>query len=214
MGSGVGFVSHALCGAFVTVVPGVVAMRPTIFGGFIAPGVVREVPVAESAGAVGAPCWLVASSVPVYAGINAALTALVFISGVILVLLWGLLLLLIPWLRCSHSQLLLHLVHRHRLLLDLVLLVADGLLGAQVTARKFLYERLVLSVARWLVLNTLVSGVASIVLSAAHLSCDCADFTFEAGFYAPPYPCVCQCVVASRECVPLFILRFEHSCLD
>ena len=86
MGSGVCFLYHALCGAFVTVFPGVMAVRPTIFGGFIAPGVVREVPVAESAGAVGAPCWLVASSVPVHAGITAALTALVFISGVILVL--------------------------------------------------------------------------------------------------------------------------------
>ena len=86
MGRGVGFVSHALCGAFVTVVLGVVAVRPTIFGGFIDPDSVRDVPAAESAGAVGAPCWLVASSVPVYAGITAALADLVFISGVILVL--------------------------------------------------------------------------------------------------------------------------------
>ena len=41
MVSGVGFVSHALCGAFVTVVPGVVDVRPTIFVGFIAPEVFR-----------------------------------------------------------------------------------------------------------------------------------------------------------------------------
>ena len=61
MGSGVGFVSHSLCGALINVVPGVVAVRPTIFGVFIAPDVVREVPVAEYAGDVGAPYWLVAS---------------------------------------------------------------------------------------------------------------------------------------------------------
>ena len=136
-----------------------------------------------------------------------------FFSGVILLLLWGLLLPLLPRLRCAHRQLLLHLVHCHRLLLDLGLLVADGLLGARVTARKFFDERLVLRVARWLVLN-LVSGVDSVVLAAAHLSRDCADFMFEEGFHAPPYPCVCQRAVASRECVPLFILRLEHSCLD
>ena len=57
MGSGVGFVSHALCSAYATIVPGVVAVRTTLFGGFIAPDVVREVPVAEFSGAVGAPCW-------------------------------------------------------------------------------------------------------------------------------------------------------------
>ena len=82
MGSGIGFVSHALCGALVTIVPGVVDVRPIIFGGFIAPDVVREVPVAESSGAVGAPCWLVSS--PVFAGITVALADLVFS----LVLLW------------------------------------------------------------------------------------------------------------------------------
>ena len=86
MGSGVCFVSHALRGALVAIVPGVVSVGPTIFSGFVAPYIVREVPAAESAGAVGAPCWLVASSVPVYAGITAALADLVFISGVILVL--------------------------------------------------------------------------------------------------------------------------------
>ena len=161
MSIGVGFVSHALCGALVTIVLGVVAVRPKIFGGFIAPDVVREVPAAESAGAVGAPCWLVSSSVPVYAVITAALAALVFVYGVILVLMWGLLLPLLPRLRCAHRQLLFHLVHRHCLLLDLVLLVADCLLGARVNARKFFNERLVLRVALWLVLNTLVSGVDS-----------------------------------------------------
>ena len=49
MGRVVAFVSRALCGAFITVVPGVVAMRPTIFGVFIAPDVVGEVPADESA---------------------------------------------------------------------------------------------------------------------------------------------------------------------
>ena len=48
--SGVGFVSHAMCSALVTIVLGIVAVRPTIFGGFIAPDVVREVPAAEY-------CW-------------------------------------------------------------------------------------------------------------------------------------------------------------
>ena len=86
MGSGVCFVSHALCGALVAIVLGVVYVGPTIFCGFIAPYFVRDVPAAESAGAVGAPCWLVTSSVPIYAGITAALADLVFISGVILVL--------------------------------------------------------------------------------------------------------------------------------
>ena len=187
MGGGAGFVSHTLCCALITIVLGVVAVRLTIFGGLIAPDVVREVPVTESAGAVGALCWLVASPVPVYVGITAALAALVFVSGVILVLLWGLLLPLLPRLRCAHCQLLLHSAHRHRLLLNLSLLVADGFLGARVTTRKFFDERLVLHISRWLVLN-LVSGVASVVLAADHLSCDCANFLFEAGFHAPPYP--------------------------
>ena len=38
-------------------------MGPTIFSGFVAPCIVREVTAAESAGAVGAPCWLVSSPV-------------------------------------------------------------------------------------------------------------------------------------------------------
>ena len=49
MGRVVAFVSRALCGAFITVVPGVVVMRPTIFGVFIAPDGVGEVPADESA---------------------------------------------------------------------------------------------------------------------------------------------------------------------
>ena len=147
MGSGVCFVSHALRSALVAIVPGVVSVGPTIFSGFVAPYIVREVPAAKSAGAVGAPCWLVSS--PVFAGINAAFAALVFVSGVILVLLWGLLLPLLPQLCRAHRQLLLHLAHLHRLLLNLGLLVADGLLGARVTVRKFFDECLVLRVARW-----------------------------------------------------------------
>ena len=147
MGSGVCFVSHALRSALVSIVSGVISVGPTIFCGFVAPYVVREVPVAEFAGSVGAPYWLVSS--PVFAGITAAFAALVFDSGIILVLLWGLMLPLLTQLCRSHLQLLLHLSHRHRLLLDLGLLVVDGLLGAQVTARKFFNERLVLRVARW-----------------------------------------------------------------
>ena len=130
MGRGVGFVSHTLCGSFVTVVPRIMAVRPTVFGGFIAPGVVGEVPADESSGAVCSPRWLVAPSVPVVVGITTALADLVVIFVVILVLLWWLLLPLLPRLRRVHRQLLLQLVHRHHLLLYLVLLVADGLLGA------------------------------------------------------------------------------------
>ena len=120
--------------------PGVVALRPTIFGVFIAPDVVVEVTAAESSGDVAAPRWLVAPSVPVYVGITTTLEDSVVIFVGILVLLWGLLLLLLPRLRHVHCQLLLKLVHHHQLLLDLVLLVADGLLGAQVTTRKFFNE--------------------------------------------------------------------------
>ena len=63
-------------------------------------------------------------------------------------------------------------------------------------------------------LNNLVGNVSSVVLDAAHLSFDCAYFPFEAGFHDPPYSCVCQRAVSWRECVPLFILRLEHSRLD
>ena len=117
---------------------------------------------------------------------------------------------ILRWCR-AHRQLLLHLAHRHRLLLNLGLLVADGFLGARVTACKLFDELLVLRVACWLVL-ILVSGVASVVLAAAHISRYCANFPFEACFHSPPYPCVRQRAVASRECVPLLILRLEHSC--
>ena len=116
MGSGVCFVSHAMRGALVAIVPGVVSVGPTIFCGFVAPYVVREVPAAGSAGSVGVPCWLVSS--PVFAGITAAFAALVFVSGVILVLLWGLLFPLLTRLFRAHCQLLFHLDHRHRLLLN------------------------------------------------------------------------------------------------
>ena len=78
-------------------------------------------------------------------------------------------------------------MHHHRLLLYLVLLVANGLLCDGVTACKLFDWRLVLRVAHWLVLNNLAGGVASVVLAAAHISCNCADFPFEAGFHAPPY---------------------------
>ena len=149
MGSGVCFVYHALRSALVAIVPGVVSVGPTIFSRFVSPYIFREVPESESAGAVGAPCWLVSS--PVFAGITAAFSALVFASCVILVLLWGLLLPLLPRLCRIHRHLLLHLAHRHSLLLNLGLLVADCLLGAQLPACKFFNERLVLSVSQWLV---------------------------------------------------------------
>ena len=68
MGSGVCFMPHALRGVLVAIVPGVVSVGPTIFSGFVAPYIVREVPAAESAGAVGSPCCLVSS--PVFAGIT------------------------------------------------------------------------------------------------------------------------------------------------
>ena len=80
MGSGVCFVSHALRGALIAIVPGVVSVGPTIFSGFVAPYIVREVPATESAGAVGSPCWLVSS--PIFAGITAAFAAL-FLSLVL-----------------------------------------------------------------------------------------------------------------------------------
>ena len=119
-----------LCGVVVVVIP-------TILGCFIDPDVVRDVLAVESAGAVGAPRCLFATSVPVVVGITTALTALVVVFVVILVLMWGLMLALLPRLRRVHSQLLLQLVHRHCLLLDLVMLVSDGFLGVQVTALKF-----------------------------------------------------------------------------
>ena len=160
MGRGVVFVPHALCGAFVAVVTGVVAVRPTILGCFISPDVVREVPVVESAGAVDAPRWLVAPPVPVVVAIITALAAPVVIFVSVLVLLVGLLLPLLPRLPHVHHQLLLQLLHHHHLLLYLVLLVANGLLCAGVTAHKFVDEQLVLRVAHWLVLNHLAGDVS------------------------------------------------------
>ena len=64
MGRGVVFVPRALCGAFVAVVVGVVAVRPTILRRFIALDVVGDV-LADELASVGAPCWLVAPAVPV-----------------------------------------------------------------------------------------------------------------------------------------------------
>ena len=57
---------------------------------------------------------------PFFAGTTAAFAALVFVSDVILVLLWGLLLPLMPRLCHAHCQLLLHLAHCHRLMLNWV----------------------------------------------------------------------------------------------
>ena len=171
MGCGVVFLPRAPRGAFVAVVEGVVAVRPTIIKGFIAPGVVGDVLAVELAD-LGAPRWLVAPAVPVVVVFDMALAAPVAIFVVVLVLLGGLLLLLLPRLRRVHRQFLSQLLHRHRLLLYLILLVATCMLRALVTACKFFNRLLVLCIARWLVLNNLAGGVASVVLVAAHLSCD------------------------------------------
>ena len=129
MGRGVVFVPRALRGAFVAVVAGVVAVRPTILRGFIATDVVGGVLAVELA-AVGSPRWLVTPAVPVVVVVTTALAPPVAIFVVFLVLLGGLLLLLLPRLRRVHRQLLLQLLHRHRLLLHLILLVANYLLHA------------------------------------------------------------------------------------
>ena len=101
--------------------------------GFVAPDVVGYVLTVELA-AVDAPCWLVASAVPVVVVVviivSTAPTAPVATFFVVLVLLGGLLLLLLPRLRRVHCQFLLHLLHHHRLLLYLILLVANCLLRA------------------------------------------------------------------------------------
>ena len=55
MGRGVVSVPHALRGAFVAVVAGVVAVRSTILRSFIAPDVVGDGLGVEFSGAVGAP---------------------------------------------------------------------------------------------------------------------------------------------------------------
>ena len=65
------FLPRALCGAFVTVVMGVVAVCPEILRCFIAPDVVGEIPAVESDGDVGSP------NVPVVVVIATALAALV-----------------------------------------------------------------------------------------------------------------------------------------
>ena len=129
MGRGVVFLPRALRGAFASVVAGVVDVRPTILRGFIAPGVVGGVLAVELA-AFGAPRWLVAPAVPVVVVVATALAAPVAIFVVVLLLLGGMLLLLLPRLRRVHRQLLLQLLHRHRLLLYLILLVDNYLLRA------------------------------------------------------------------------------------
>ena len=130
MGRGVVFVPRALRGAFVAVVAGVVAVRPTILRGFISTDVVGDVLVVELA-SVGAPHWLVATAVPAVVFVVATdLAAPIAIFVVVLVLLGGLLLLLLPRLRRVYRQLLLQLLHRHHLLLYLILLVANCLLLA------------------------------------------------------------------------------------
>ena len=132
VGCDVVFVPHALHSAFIAVVAGVVAVRPTILRGFIAPDVVGGVLVVELA-AVGDPRWLVAPAVPVVVVVvvvDTALAAPVAIFVVVLVLLGGLLLLLLPRLRRVHRQFLLQLLCRHRLLLYLILLADNCLLHA------------------------------------------------------------------------------------
>ena len=130
MGRGVVSVPHALHGAFVAVVAGVVAVHPRILSCFVAPDVVGGVLVVESAGSDGAPRWLVPPPLPVVVVIATALAAPVAIFVVVLVLLGGLLLFLLPRLRRVHCQFLLQLLHRHCLLLYLILRVAKCLLRA------------------------------------------------------------------------------------
>ena len=120
---------RTLRGAFIAIVAVVVAMRPTILRGFIAPDVVGDVLAVELA-AIGAPRWLVAPVVPVVVVVTTALAVPIVIFISFLVLLGGLLLLLLPRFRRVHRQLLLQLLHRHFLLLYLILLVANCLLRA------------------------------------------------------------------------------------
>ena len=107
VGCGVVFVSRALCSEFVAVAIVVVAMHPTILGCFIDPEVVGDFLAVESAGAVGAPRWLVGPPVPIVVVITTVLAAPVVIFVVVTVLLSALLLPLLPWLRHVHFQLLL-----------------------------------------------------------------------------------------------------------
>ena len=120
---------HALRGAFVSVVTGVVAVRPTILRGFVASDVVGDV-LAVELDSVGDPRWLVSPAVTVVVVFATALAAPVAIFVVVLVLLGGMLLLLLPRLRHVCHQLLLQLLHLHLLLLYLILMVANGLLRA------------------------------------------------------------------------------------
>ena len=121
---------------------------------------------------VGAPRWLVVPAVPVVVVVATDLAAPVAIFVVILVLLGGMLLLLLPWLRRVHRQLLLQLLHRHCLLLYFILLVSNCFLRASVTACEFFNHRLLLCIARWLVLNNSAGDTASVVLTAAHFPCN------------------------------------------
>ena len=93
VGRGVVFVLPTLRSALVAVVAGVVAVRPTILRGFVAPDVVGDVLVVELA-AVGDPRWLVSPAVTVVVVFATALADPVAIFVVVLVLLGGLLLLI------------------------------------------------------------------------------------------------------------------------
>ena len=123
------FLPRSLHGTFVSFVAGVVAVRPTILRGFIAPDVVGGVLVVEIA-AVGAPRCLVAPVIPVVVFFTTARAAPVAIFVVVMVLLGGLLLLLLPRFHYVHCQLLLQLLHLHSLLLYLILMVDNCLLRA------------------------------------------------------------------------------------
>ena len=145
VGRGVVLMPHALHSVFVAVVAGGRVVRPTILWGFVAPDVVGDVLAVELADVgvgvgvdvvaiVSAPRWLVAPAVSVVVVIVIVATAPaapVAIVVVVLVLLGGLLLLLLmPRLLRVHCQLLSHLLHSLRLLLYLILLVANCLLPA------------------------------------------------------------------------------------
>ena len=84
----------ALRGEFAAVVTGVVAVRPTILRGFVAPDVVGDGLAVELAD-VGAPHWVVNPTVTVVVVVATDLAAPVAIFVVVLVLLGGLFLLLL-----------------------------------------------------------------------------------------------------------------------
>ena len=108
MGRGVFFVPCALRGAFVAVLAGVVAVRPTILRGFVAPDIFGDVLAVELSvfgvvvavvDVVASPRWLVTLAVPVVVFViivNTAPAAPVAIIVVSLVLLGRLLLLMLP----------------------------------------------------------------------------------------------------------------------